>query len=455
MIANVFIWRGGLRHWFAFDEPRFVVRQNGEFIGQHPPAGSVLRLVDTHAFSGMTLVRTAATLRRDGYHVVEMCADGAPLCGVTRLDPPAPRPPLISVAGMPGSGKSALAYMLAETLGARYVKWAHYVDVPGRYGEQAAEQEREDPFVFAKRVAAVVLKDDDALIVLDGIKDADALTFLAFATRRPLISLCVELPEHRRQAIVAARGDVDDAHDAERLVLFGGRLARLKAQSIIVDLMSQDHDDALAALALHGLRLTLPFRRTLLDKRASVWIPRYAATHTGKGKFPAFPPELVFHTSYSDTLGLDGDLRYRVNVVASAFRIIDDIVDEHEERRLRRPGGRVECMPTVWRTSSPWQAIMWASSMLAWAGRDPDPFYAEMVERVANATMIELAADAEGRKLTDEEYQQTLDKEVAFREWLARLTGRDIAEARKSAIRAQLENDRHGTGIEAARLPSY
>jgi len=55
---------------------------------------------------------------------------------------------------------------------------------------------------------------------------------------------------------------------------------------------------------------------------------------------PDFPPELVKHTSYSDKYALSGLTAQRVNTVASAFRLLDDLIDEHHERRYRRADGR-------------------------------------------------------------------------------------------------------------------
>lgn len=91
--------------------------------------------------------------------------------------------------------------------------------------------------------------------------------------------------------------------------------------------------------------------------------------------------------------------------------------------------------------------------MLAWAGRVcQDAGYAEMIARVEAATLIELNAELEGRALTAEEYQASLDKEVAFREWIASLAGLSARQLREDAIRAQMKNDRLSSGLERQRL---
>lgn len=112
-LSTVFIWRGGVRHWAAFDEPRHIVRPaSARFIGPAPDRARPLRLVDEDAWSGLTLLRTAHALRSAGWEVAElaantcvaldMAATGAPF---RALDPLPPERPLKVPrrAGLPGA----------------------------------------------------------------------------------------------------------------------------------------------------------------------------------------------------------------------------------------------------------------------------------------------------------------------------------------------------------------
>jgi len=57
------------------------------------------------------------------------------------------------------------------------------------------------------------------------------------------------------------------------------------------------------------------------------------------------------------------------------------------------------------------------------------------------AVLIELQAELEGRELTPEEYELTLEKESAFREWIAAIAGLDKNALAEEGRKAQLKND--------------
>jgi hypothetical protein len=454
-IESVYIWRGGLRHWETCGDG-LIATPDGAFLGPRPKADR-LRLVDADIYSGATMLRLARALRAAGYRAISFA--GSPAHGTSLPDCVEPLPilppraPLIAVCGLPGSGKSALAHGLASAVGGRYLKWARFVSAPGQYGEAAAQREAEDPFIFARAARSEIARLDDAPVVLDGIKSAEALTYLAFTTRRPAILLWVDVDEDIRQRTLRWRSDPDDSQDAQRSALFAARWEALRKSAVVVRLDRADHADAREALAWHGLSIPLPAGNSLLDKRAAVRIAMHNARKLGPPGAPDFPPELVKHTSYSDKYALSGLTAQRVNTVASAFRLLDDLIDEHHERRYRRADGSAEVVPALWLTQSPWMAVYWASIMLAWAGRVcQDEGYAEMIARVEAATLIELNAELEGRALTAEEYQASLDKEIAFREWIASLAGLSARQLREDAIRAQVKNDRLSSGLERQRL---
>lgn len=466
MAIPVFLWRGGVKHYLRFpllpDGRRGFVYDPrvGSWIGQALDPGTAIVLVDDETWSGATLYRVAQTLERAGYHVVGLAADIAsgPRDGIRPLPAPTPASPLVALMGLPGTGKSALARMLAHRVPGVYVKWSRVVTSvchPGRYGEEAARLEAADPLVFARlAVEQMSGTPRESWVILDGVKDARALLFMAFALHRPLIPLILEEDEETRQHIVAWRGDADDVYDRERRRLFADRLEELQRMSLRLDL-NRPHPWVRALLARHGYPLQGTVPGTILAKRFLVDFVLHNVLNA-QMTLPTPPEGLIFHTRYSRRYPVPTDLAPIVNTVASAFRILDDILDEATERRIVDEAGQERHIPAAWVQIGVWRSVFYTVWMLAWArSHAPDTSgYDNMLRRVASAVRVELRADEEQRPLTRGEYQTTLDREGAFREWVARLSGYPLAAARKEGIDAQKRNDTFARGIEALRLPS-
>ena len=456
----VFVWRGGVKHCLRFPhaQKKYIYDpRNDAWIGPRPPQGAALTLVDDDVWSGRTLLHTKQRLEERGWRVIALAGNrktGFSHPDFVDLPAPTSRAPLVVISGRPGTGKSALAHQIAAQNHGVYIKWASFVGEPGKYGERAAAREAKDPLVFAKK-ALDALKGIREMVVLDGVKDARVAEFLAYATNRPLIPIFVSLDEDLRRMIVSWRGDADDRYAAERERLFAYRLAGMHRLSIALDMSGNDHGMARSALAAHGIEAPLPVAETVIDKRFLVQLVRRQVFAQARGQAPHIPNELVFHHRYSERYIVTDPARaHLIDLVASAFRIIDDIVDEHLERRVSE-SGEVRFIPALWPRIGAWGAAIWAIAMLRTA-RDMAPdvsAYDAMIRRVAWATLVELDAEAEGRPMTDEEYQASLDKEIAFREWLASLIDYDSQKARREAIVAQMKNDRYAQGVEKTRLP--
>ena len=460
--ACAFLWRGGVKHWLRLTcgGGKFVWNpRHRTWIGPVPRPGARIILVDDDVWSGTTLLCARDALRHQGYDVAGFAANvrgRVALPGLIRLPAPVPRAPLVSVSGRPGTGKSALAHQFAEASGGAHVRWAGFVASPGRCGEQAARAEAEDPLVFARRAAALLASaDPQGWIILDGPKSWTAVQFLAYALNRPLIPVFVEGDEETRRMVVRWRGDADDQFDAERDALFRERFEELRQHSFVLDPNAPDHGGVVDALAAHGLRLPLTVGNTVIGKEFLVKLVLREVQAVAHGEAPDIPEDLVFHHRYSQRYGVPGREAQTVDLTASAFRIIDDIIDEHETRRIADEDGSVRYMRSVWREIGLWNAVIWAVAMLRTArARAADKrAFDGMLRRVADATLVELKAERDARAMTPQEYAASLDKEIAFREWVASLAGYDRGKAREDAIIAQRKNDRYASGVEAERLP--
>lgn len=460
-MERVLIWRGGVRFYrpgdFIFDPGA------GEFIGPRPPEGVDICIVDANVYSGQTVFSVAQQLRRS-YRVVEYRGTTAifNLWG-ERIKPEVPYPPahqspLVFVSGAAGCGKSAIATMIAAMAGGQRIKWAEFVQFPGAYGEAAARLEQHDPLVFARQ-AVETLRAIPVPIVLDGVKDFLVTQFIAYATGRPSILLFVQSPQWLRNFILRTRGDSDDRFSAKRDALFAPRLAALRQRALVLDTASNDHSEIVELLAIHGIRAEMPLTcPVLLNKPFILDLPEYlvlSARSAPSVSLRDIPAEWCFHRRYVERYPVPQPLQHWVCTVASAFRIMDDILDESPTRTIRDSSG-TRSIPAAWVTDGAWVALMRATAMICAAARHPEAEktgFHEMLRRVFAAVRVELKADREKRRLNADEYDATLDREIAFREWVARLSNYPVDQARLEAREAQIKNDQYARGLEAARIP--
>ncbi|MEM1551036.1 MAG: hypothetical protein QXH03_00010 [Candidatus Bathyarchaeia archaeon] len=456
MKVRVLIWRGGIRFYqdgdFIFD-PR-----HGDFIGPRPPPREKVTIVDANVFGGHTLFAVAQRLRQMGYEIEGFAGNTLPSSPlreiVSPLEVPKPASPIIFFAGYPGSGKSAVAAMVARMVGAYRIKWASFIEEPGLYGEKAALKEEEDPLFFARKAFPHLCSVPPEIpVVLDGVKDMRVVQFLAYTTSRPAILIFVQAPDWLRHFVCQARQDPDDLFWKERDELFAPRLEEIRRQSLLLQMDSNDHREILELLRLHGIRPRLPLNSVpvLFDKFFALEFILYVTRVIPLAiSISDIPDDWIFHHRYVERYPVPEELKKLVCAIATSFRIIDDILDEDMERRIRE-GGSVKFIPALWAVEGVWVAVAKAMAMLSAAARHP-AFDPEMVRRVVRAVWIELEADAGGRPLTPAEYELTLEREAAFREWVARISGYPIEKAREEAIRAQIENDRMAKGLEAKRV---
>lgn len=471
--SRVLLWRGGVRFYEKGDYIFDVVR--GRFIGEKPPKDRKLVVIDSNIFSGHTIFTAIQKLRSLGYQIES--AAGNIVSNIKNLEnviktlPPKPvnSKPIIFICGLPGSGKSFLTAMIEKMTQSVVIKWGKLVAEttnPGLYGEGALKLEKQDPLYFAKKALPQLKKIPlNKVIILDGAKDIVTIEFLAYALGRPTIVLYLETPNWLRKILCKYRRDSDDEYFEERDKLFKNRLRKIRSKSIVLKPNSNDHYEALTLLKIHGINPRLSMKKVpvLFDKffalESILYVTEQIKCYID---IDDIPEEWIFHKRYVERYPIPESLRKAVCIVASAFRIIDDIIDEDVERRIRSEKGKESTITAFWIQDGVYIALVKALIMLKAAAdyfkeyekilKNSPLSYNEMVKRVVKAVWIELTAEAEERQLTDNEYTATLDREIAFREWIASISGYPLEKARKEAIKAQIKNDLMSSGFEANRL---
>jgi hypothetical protein len=271
MKLAVFVLKSGVKHLRHFREGydlAYLFPDSGRLIPTPKSRDyDEVVLVDSTAASGLTLLRCRRLLEEMGFKNIKLAAHPLTRHAEALLDIRLPRQEpsgvAVFVAGLPGSGKSALARGLAEALGAGYVKWGREVqrrfDV-GLYGEALWRTEAENPFAAAERLVRDGVFDGvGPAVVVDGVKSVWQMIYVSYATLRVAVPLYVSAPPEARRLVVSVRGMPDDAYDEERTALFAQPLQEAEAASVVIK-MDSKHLEEPAAGVFKALGLS-PFIR--------------------------------------------------------------------------------------------------------------------------------------------------------------------------------------------------
>lgn len=469
MRAVIYVLKSGLKY--------YTKPGSDEVVFYYDPANKVLYprsrslegfdeyvVVDSNIATGTTVLRAIAELGlpRDRVRI-----KGTPLTAYARriVDYPVDQPlpegnrAIVALAGKPGSLKSFVSKSLEVVHGIPVVQVGKEivrrgVDV-GRYGERLAEVERDNPFFVGELLYDAVARVREPLVILDGVKTPETLLFVSFTTRRPAFLFYFEVPEESRRSVVAARGDPDDSHDAERSALFEQGLQRLR-------------DVAHAVVNMNDLRTLRPlcdvleaygYRTSTIAGMPNPFASKlpmlelYARSVEKLFEHPHDVPEnldgYVFHRNYPRRLEEKLGVKLAkwqedvINYTASAFRIVDDILDENTVRDGR---------PAFWVVHGFYDSmrvavLMTARAHLLAAEHGLGARYVEMFRRVVDAVRYEIMVE-EGRATftTFEDWLRAADREAAFREFLAYLVGTPerAREFYEWGLRAQAKDDMLG-----------
>lgn len=465
MRAIIYILYGGLKHYRepSRDEVVFYYDPRSKIIyplDKHLDGFDEYILVDANIVTGGTIMKVIRDLGLEMERVIirgnpkTRLAEGIVDEVMGDADPDRERI-AIGFAGKAASMKSFFASALSHIHGIPMIKigkeLAKRVDV-GRYGEKLFDVERRNPFVVGEAIFPILRRVEDRVVIIDGLKTIETARFLSYATRRAMYIFFVELgDEELRRLSAKFRGDPDDRFFEERDSLFEENLRKLREVSYaVIDSLDWTTLKPLTELirAL-GYRVSTicgfpnPFgsKRPLLeDYRRCV-----EKMVNGCVTIDTDLSEYAFHTGYIRRLerrGIQLNERGRevVMLTASAFRIVDDILDEHRERKG---------MPTLWTNEGIMRVIYIAILMTVKAYNICGEMglgnkFMEMFRRVVNAVEYELLVE-DGIEVFDkfDDWLRAAEREAAFREFLAHLCGRQdlINEFRAWGLRAQADDD--------------
>jgi hypothetical protein len=378
--------------------------------------------------------------------------------GLVDIPEPPPRPDpersLIAFAGRAGTMKSFLSRGLGMCHGIPVLqvgKELRKMTDLGDFGEKLFEKERKNPYLVGEMIFPLIQGRQEKVIIVDGVKSYETVLFLSYASHRPLFLFFVEMDEGLRRETISLRLDEDDRFAERRDRMFEEGLEKLREQAYAVLNMDdwRTLEPLCTVLRQLGFRTTSildlpnPFgsKRPLLElyrRNVEKLIERGRVI---EGDFSRY----VFHRNYPERLRkhgivLDEEGTELVNLTASAFRMVDDLLDEHTVRE-----GRV----AFWRQEGIIRTIYYATLMTVRAynlaeRKGLSGEFREMFRRVIGAVSYELRVEEgieECRGYGD--WLRAAEREAAFREFLAHLSGKPerAREFREWGIRAQMKDD--------------
>ena len=465
----VFVLKSGLkqlRHFREGYDLAYLFPESGRLIPAPRHEYDEVVLVDSTAASGLTLLRCRKLLEEKGLRNVKLAAHPLTKHAETLLDIRLPRQEpsgtAVFVAGLPGSGKSALARGLADALGARYVKWGAEVqrrfDV-GLYGEALWKAESENPFAVAERlVLDGVFDGAGPAVVVDGVKSLWQMIYVSYATLKAAVPLYVSAPPEARRLMVSARGMPDDAYDAERTALFAPSLREVEAASVVVKMDSKLLEEPAAGVfkALGVSPLIRGYFNPFITKKALLrsWFSAWSKAEGVESPLvDAWVSQLGvrIHRGYVERLRRRGaevgeTAAEAISLFATAVRIVDDILDEHAVRLYSEEGAAAEAW---WIRRGIYLAVVDSAALMIKARRAARKLGAERelistATKMVDAVQLELELERTGRPPTLADWLKTAERETAFREFAHSLARLDRETAYVEGLMAQIKDDLRG-----------
>ena len=368
---------------------------------------------------------------------------------------PDPEKALIAFAGRPCSMKSFLSRGLEMSQGIPVIqigKELQKLTDVGDFGEKLFEKEQKNPYIVGEMLLSLLQKyQDEKVIIIDGVKSYETALLLSYATHRPIFLFFAEINEELRREFEELRLDKDDYFAKERDEMFMEGLWNLKNYAYSELNMGdwRTLEPLSRVLSGFGFRTTkiLDIPNPFGSKQPFLELYRRVVEKliTKKTEINKDFDEYIFHKNYPERLkkrgiNLNQERAEIVNLVASAFRIIDDFLDEHTTREGR---------PTFWKQKGIVKSIYYATLMTVKAYRIAEKEglskeFQEMFRRVIDGVFYELRVE-DGIKECGEykDWLKAAEREVAFREFLALLGGvpERVNEFREWGIKAQIKDD--------------
>jgi len=466
MKLAVFILKSGLKQFNQFrgfdhaylDSERLFPRVEKDY--------EEVVLVDSTSASGITLLKAKSVLEGMGFRNVKLAAHPVTKHAKSLIDIPLPRQDPVGnsvfVAGLPGAGKSAFSRGLTSALDGLYVRWGKEVSkrfVVGRYGEELAKLEAENPFLVSERlICEGVFDTEREFLVVDGVKSVWQAIHVSYSTLRPAIPFFVEVSQEVRDLIVNVRGMVDDPFDVERKALFSEHWKEIRDSSIVVKL-----DEKYMNRALEGV-----FRSLGIDPRIRGYFNPFITKDTllwswflswkkANNVYSHLIDQWInsinvrTHKGYIERLRRGGvqineDVYSLITLSATASRMIDDILDEHVTRFYSEEGVTEQAW---WVQRGIYLTVIDSTVLMEKARRIARKLGVEnglinTFERMVKAVMVELELEESRRQPTLQDWLKAVERETAFREFLYGLLGMDPEKGYVEGVVAQAKDDLYG-----------
>lgn len=463
--ATIYLLRGGLKHFRSPQEGELPFYYDSKEKRLYPTNQKLedfdeFELVEANIATGREALKAMRELKlpRERTKIRGTAETEFGKKFVDILEPsarPDPERVLIAFAGKPGSMKSFLSRGLEMSQKIPVIqigKELQKMTDVGDFGEKLFKEEQKNPYIVGEMLLPLIQKySNEKVIIIDGVKSYETALFLSYATHRPIFLFYTELNEELRREFRELRLDKDDYFAKERDKMFEKGLRKLKNYAY----SELDMGDWRTLEPLSEVLEGLEFRTTkILDipnpfgsKQPFLELYRRNVEKliAKKTKIDRDFSEYIFHKNYPERLkkhgvNLNQERAEVVNLVASAFRMVDDFLDEHKTR---------EGQPTFWQQEGIVKSIYYATLMTVKAHEIAEKEglskeFQEMFRRVIEAVFYELRVEdgiEECREYKD--WLRAAEREVAFREFLAHLAGTPerVKEFREWGIKAQIKDD--------------
>ena len=476
MRAVIFLLKGGLKQWseavkrWPPDDTDYAYMDvnKPQIFGLERPVQDYdeFIIVDSTASSGITMLMAEAFLREMGARG-EIKLAAFPNTKIAReiIDIHLPKQGMtgktIFFAGYPGIGKSGIAAGVAHALGLPFVRWGKEVvkrfDI-GKYGEKLRREEEKNPFIISEKLLLDGVFDTQKDIVVDGVKDVWQVIHVSYALRKPAILFFIDADEEARDLILDIRSMPDDTYRDDRDEMFREGLERLKSRSLVIKVDKKKLEGKMGKyFEILGIDPTIkgyfnPFitKEVLLINWFKAWTK---AGNLYSKKIDEWIDNLNIrmHRGYVERLkrkGIDVDEKRgeMIALIATAVRIIDDILDEHTIRYHSETG---EVEEAYWVRRGIFLSVIDSVVLMVKARRiarelGVEDGMIEAVKGMVDGVMRELELERSGRKPTIEDWLVAVKRETEFRRFVYELFGMDGEEGALKGLISQMKDDLYG-----------
>lgn len=442
MITAVFILNSGLKHYnkIKFDKALYYDPKNKELYPKDSKIdkNDTIILVDNNVATGKTLIDTMENL---GLKRNEVLFAGSYIGNYPekfldiKLEPVKINGYIIAFAGDSGVGKSLISKGLELYRGIKQYKIGYAARElnPGLYGENI--DEAKNPYTVSEKFLQMY-KINDPIIIIDGIKNIIQLTHISYALNRPYFLFNVA--SDNKEIMYSIRQDKDDAYYKERREYFKNGLQELQKYGSAIN-TSDFNTFVKLAEVLNNLGYTCKKREWGYDIFGTkhIWLDIYEKyAYSNKQIKLINKPEM--HTRYVKKYGLDGKQEELIMYTATSFRIIDDILDEHDIRNNK---------PSHWKQYGLLMSEIDASALIQKARKIAEEIgylqeYDKMFRQTIDAVRYEIDIEERKREYkTFNDWLKVAEKETAFRSFIGLLKHEDPHKYYIQAIKAQIKDD--------------